>query len=83
MKKKKVLPVTCLTLSIINFIMATIWIIVVATAMFSPNLDKTSNVAMDVIETLSIFAVLLANAIAFLFVFIHYKKNNRVQNEKN
>lgn len=77
MNKRKAMSISCLTLSIINFIMAIIWIVVVAAAMFSPNLDKTSNVAFDVIQTLSIFAVLLANAIVFLFAFIHFKKNNK------
>ena len=77
MNKRKTMSISCLTLSIINFIMATIWIIVVATAMFSPNLDKTSNIAFDVIETLLIFAVLLANGIVFLFAFIHFKKNKK------
>ena len=77
MNKTKALSISCLTLSVINFIMATIWIVVVAIAMFSPNLDKTSNVVFDVIETLSIFAVLFANGIVFLFAFIHFKKNKK------
>lgn len=79
MKKRKAMTISCLTLSIINFIMATIWIIVVATAMLSPNLDKANNVFLDIVETFSIFGVLIANGVVLLLAFIHFKNKKQVK----
>jgi len=79
MNKRKAMSISCLTLSIINFIMATIWIIVVATAMLSPNLDKANNVFLDIVETFSIFGVLIANGVVLLLAFIHFKNKKQVK----
>lgn len=59
--------------------MATIWIIVVATAMLSPNLDKANNVFLDIVETFSIFGVLIANGVVLLLAFIHFKNKKQVK----